>query len=68
MLEIQHGKVAQSRRFLQSTEDNFLTQVVEKPTRWDVLLDLILTNKDGLVEDVRLGVALAAATMRWWSS
>ena len=33
-------------------------QVVEEPTRQDVLLDLILTNKEGLVEDVRVGVSL----------
>ncbi|GAB0205201.1 hypothetical protein GRJ2_002985700 [Grus japonensis] len=48
----------QSRRFLQSTDDNFLTQVVEKPTRRGVLLDLILTNKEGLVEDVKAGGSL----------
>ncbi|XP_064328592.1 germ cell-less protein-like 1 [Phalacrocorax carbo] len=34
-----------SRRLLQSIEDNFLTQVLEEPTRQDVLLDLILTNR-----------------------
>ncbi|PKU44762.1 glycerol kinase [Limosa lapponica baueri] len=43
----------QSRRFLQCIDDNFLTQVVEKPTRRGVLLDLVLTNKEGLVEDVK---------------
>ncbi|GAB0203090.1 hypothetical protein GRJ2_002774600 [Grus japonensis] len=39
---------AQSRRFLQSTDDNFLTQVVEEPARRGVLLDLVLTKKDWL--------------------
>jgi len=37
-----------SRRFLQSSDDNFLTQVVEEPTRRSALLDLVLTNKDWL--------------------
>ncbi|GAB0209089.1 hypothetical protein GRJ2_003374600 [Grus japonensis] len=49
---------AQSRRFLQSTDDNFLTQVVEEPTRRGVLLDLVLTNKEGLVGDVKVGGSL----------
>ena len=61
MLEKQHVRHAQSRRFLQSIEDNFLTQVVEEPTRQDVLLDLILTNKEGLVEDVRVGGSLGCS-------
>ncbi|GAB0182058.1 hypothetical protein GRJ2_000671100 [Grus japonensis] len=46
---------AQSRRFLQSIDDNFLTQVVEEPTRRDMLLDPVLTNKEGLVGDVKVG-------------
>jgi len=45
----------QSRRFLQSTDGNFLRQVVEKPMRRGVLLHLVLTNRDGLVEDVKVG-------------
>ncbi|GAB0206196.1 hypothetical protein GRJ2_003085200 [Grus japonensis] len=39
-------KYAQSRRFLQSIDDNFLTQVVEEPTQRGVLLDLVLTKED----------------------
>jgi len=39
----------QSRRFLQSINGNFLMQVAEKPTRRGALLDLVLTNKEGLV-------------------
>ncbi|GAB0208569.1 cAMP-dependent protein kinase inhibitor alpha [Grus japonensis] len=42
------AKHAQSRRFLQSIDDNFLTQVVEEPMRRGVLLDLVLTKKDWL--------------------
>jgi len=51
----------QSRRFLQSIEDNFLIQVVEEPTRKGALLDLVLTNKEGLVEDVRVGGRLGCS-------
>jgi len=39
--------------------------VVEEPTRRGVLLDLVLTKKEGLVENVKAGAALAALTMRW---
>ncbi|GAB0207498.1 mitochondrial enolase superfamily member 1 [Grus japonensis] len=52
---------AQSRRFLQSIDDNFLTQVVEEPTRRGVLLDLVLTNKEGLVGDVKVGGSLGCS-------
>jgi len=48
----------QSWRFLQSSNDNFLMQVVEEPTRRGVVLDLVLTNKGGLVEDVKVGGSL----------
>ncbi|GAB0204057.1 hypothetical protein GRJ2_002871300 [Grus japonensis] len=51
----------QSRKFLQSINDNFLTQVVEEPTRRGVLLDLVLTNKEGLVGDVKLGGSLGCS-------
>ncbi|GAB0179400.1 hypothetical protein GRJ2_000405300 [Grus japonensis] len=48
----------QSPRFLQSTDDNFLTQVVEESTKGEVLLNLVLTNKGGLVGDVKVGGSL----------
>jgi len=48
------ARQVQSRRFLQSIDDNFLMQVVEEPTRKGALLDLVLTNKEGLVEDVKV--------------
>jgi len=51
----------QSRRFLQSINDNFLMQLVEEPTRRGVLLDLVLTNKEGLVEDVKVGGSLSCS-------
>jgi len=43
----------QSRRFLECIEDNFLLQVTEKPTRRGAMLDLVLTNKEGLVGNVK---------------
>jgi len=43
----------QCRRFLQSIDDNFLMQVVEEPTRRGTLLDLVLMNKEGSVEDMK---------------
>ncbi|PKU29668.1 hypothetical protein llap_20028 [Limosa lapponica baueri] len=51
----------QSRRFLQCIDDNFLTQVVEEPTRRVALLDLVLTNKEGLVEDIKVGGSLGCS-------
>ncbi|PKU35647.1 glycerol kinase [Limosa lapponica baueri] len=51
----------QSRKFLQCTDDKFLTQVVEEPTRRGVLLDLVLTNKEGLVEDIKVGGSLGCS-------
>ena len=52
---------ARSRRFLQCVEDNFLMQMVEEPTRGGVLLDLILTNKDGFVKEVKVGGSLGCS-------
>ena len=52
---------AQSKRFIQCVEDNFLMQVVEEPTRRGVLLDLVLTNRDGLVRDVKVGGSLGCS-------
>ncbi|GAB0199565.1 hypothetical protein GRJ2_002421900 [Grus japonensis] len=38
----------QSRRFLEWTDDEFFLQVREEPTKRGAVLDLILTNKQGL--------------------
>jgi len=45
----------QSRRFLERVEDNFLTQLVNEPTRGDASLDLRFTNRERLVGDVVVG-------------
>ena len=51
----------QSRRFLECVDDNFLLQVTEEPRRRGVKLDLILTNKEGLVENVKLKGSLGCS-------
>lgn len=38
---------------LESVDDKFLTQAVDSPTRNCVLLDLIITNREGLVGDAK---------------
>ncbi|GAB0190175.1 mitochondrial enolase superfamily member 1 [Grus japonensis] len=52
---------ALSRRFLQSIDDNFLIQVVDDPTRREVLLDLVLMNKEGPVGDMNAGGSLGCS-------
>jgi len=39
--------------FLLCTDDTFLMQMVDEPTRRETLMDLILTNKECLVEVVK---------------
>jgi len=51
----------QSKRFLQSIDDNFLMQVLEQPTRKGALLDLVLIKKEGLVDDVKAGDTLSCS-------
>ena len=51
----------QSRRFLECTDDNFLLQVIEEPMRRGAMLDLVLTNKEGLVGNVKLKGSLGCS-------
>ncbi|KAK4826209.1 hypothetical protein QYF61_006153 [Mycteria americana] len=44
----------QSRRFLECIDNNFLLQVIEEPMRRGAMLDLVLTNEEGLVGNVKL--------------
>ena len=44
----------QPRRFLESINDNFLTQLIEEPMRRGMWLNLILTNKEGLTGDMKV--------------
>ncbi|KAK4813827.1 hypothetical protein QYF61_001831 [Mycteria americana] len=43
------------RRFLERVADNFLTQLVREPTREGAPLDLLFTNREGLVSHVMVG-------------
>ncbi|PKU41722.1 rna-directed dna polymerase from mobile element jockey- hypothetical protein [Limosa lapponica baueri] len=43
-----------SRKFLECVDDNFLLQMTEKPKRKGTVLDLVLTNKEGLVRNAKL--------------
>ena len=40
--------------FINCLLDNFLTQVVQEPTRHTALLDLILTNDESIVDDIKV--------------
>ncbi|GAB0187276.1 hypothetical protein GRJ2_001192900 [Grus japonensis] len=51
----------QSRRFLGCIDDNFLLQVIEEPTRRGAMLDLILTQEEGLVGNVKLKGSLGCS-------
>ena len=51
----------QSRRFLESVEDNFLVQVIDGPTRGEALLDLVLTNEEESIREVKIGGSLGCS-------
>ena len=55
----------QSRRFLECMEDNFLMQLVREPTRGAAPLDLLFTNREGLVGDVEVRAVLGRVTTTW---
>jgi len=48
-------------RFLESVEDSFLTQMTEDSMRTGALLDLIITNKEGLVGDMEVEGSLGCS-------
>ena len=51
----------QPKRLPGCTDDNFLLQVTEDPTRRGAMLDLVLTDKEGLVGNVRLKGSLGCS-------
>lgn len=55
------AKQKQSRRLLEGVGGNFLTRVLEDPTRNGVLLDLILMNWEGLFGDTKIGSSLGCS-------
>ena len=51
----------QSRRFLESAEDKFVVQVLDGPTRGEALLDLVLTNAEESIREVKIGGSLGCS-------
>jgi len=51
----------QSRRFLESVQDNFLVQIIDGPTRGEALLDLVLTNEEESIREVKIGGSLGCS-------
>ena len=43
-----------SKRFLEYVDDNFLFQMAREPLRKGTMLDLVLTNEEGMVSNVKL--------------
>ncbi|XP_058028993.1 uncharacterized protein LOC131193128 [Ahaetulla prasina] len=50
-----------SNRFLTNLADNFVSQKIEKATRGSAILDLILTNRDEMIEGVEATGTLGAS-------
>lgn len=48
----------QSRRLLVSIKNNFLVQVLDRPTRGETLLDLMLIIAEEIIKEVKLGGSL----------
>lgn len=46
------------RRFLECVDQNFLVQVLDKPTKAEALLDLMLTSAEQTIKEVKTGVSL----------
>lgn len=50
-----------SRRLLESTDDNLLVQVLDRLIRGEVLLDLVLTNAEEIIKDIKIGCSLGCS-------
>ncbi|PKU44428.1 dtw domain-containing protein 2 [Limosa lapponica baueri] len=50
-----------SRKFLECVDDNYLLQMVEEPTRKGALMDFSLTNKEGMVGNIKLKGSLGCS-------
>ncbi|PKU42060.1 glycerol kinase [Limosa lapponica baueri] len=50
-----------SRKFLECVNDNFHLQMIEEPTRKRAMLDLVLTNKEGLVGNAKFKGSLGCS-------
>ncbi|GAB0204737.1 hypothetical protein GRJ2_002939300 [Grus japonensis] len=54
-------KQSTGHEFMECIDDNFLLQVIEEPMRRGAMLDLVLTNKEGLVGNVKLKSSLGCS-------
>lgn len=50
-----------SRRLVKFIDDNFLVQVVDRPTRVEALLDLLLTSAEEMIKGVNAGDSLGCS-------
>ncbi|TRZ11478.1 hypothetical protein HGM15179_015625 [Zosterops borbonicus] len=50
-----------SRRLLECMQDNFLSQIIDSPTRGDAILDLMVTNISKLFGDMKTGGSLGCS-------
>lgn len=51
----------QSQRLLECSESNLLAQVLGKRTRWEVLLDMVLTITEELIKELKIGGTLGCS-------
>ncbi|KAJ7425634.1 hypothetical protein BTVI_02330 [Pitangus sulphuratus] len=51
----------QSRRNLECMESNFLTQVIDSPTRKDAILNLVITKTSELISNIKTGDSLGCS-------
>ena len=51
----------QSKRFLETVEDNFLVQVIDGPTRGEAILDLVLSNEEESIREVKIRGSLGCS-------
>ena len=49
-----HASTTSGQMFLDAIFDSYLVQVIDKPTRGDNILDLILTSNEALVENINI--------------
>lgn len=61
LLEKQNASCRGSRRFLEYLEDNFFSKVIDSPTRWDTILDLMVSKASELISDVKNGGSLGCS-------
>jgi len=51
----------QCRRLSECMEHNFLSQVIDSPTRGDAIVDLLVINTRVLIGDVKIGGSLGCS-------